>query len=235
MSRPLPPATDRQTTEIRQRAKSPQQKALRRQQILDAAARRFASAAFDKVNLVDIAADAGITKAALYRYFRSKETLFLALYLQQMEALVQSAEQLSAPGEQLGVADACLQVIEQHPLFCGLNAIIHTVLEQNLTVDEARAFKTELLPLMARFASQISRWLPLTSDQAIGLLHHIQASMIGCWHIAHPGTTTLEVMSQAPFDILKVEFRQVFRQHIQWLISGLNEQLQSQGDSGAGL
>ena len=204
-------------TEIRQRAKSPEQKALRRQQILDAAAGHFADAAFDKVNLVDIAQSVGISKAALYRYFRSKETLFLALYLKQLEAMVESAETLD---QSRTPADACVEVIDQHPVFCRLNAILHTVLEQNLTVAEAKDFKRELLPLMARFAQKISDWLEIDVPQAITLLHHIQASMIGCWHIAHPSDTARQAMADAPFNILQVEFRSTFHQHIHWLMAG---------------
>lgn len=216
-----PPQHGDAQQEIRQRAKSPQQKALRRQQILDAAARRFSEAAFDKVNLVEIATDVGITKAALYRYFRSKETLFLALYVQQLAELVDSAEALD---RSLDPADACVTVIEQHPLFLRLNAILHGVLEQNLTVDEARAFKTELLPLMARFAQQLSDWLGITPAAAIRWLMHCQASMIGCWHIAYPAANAREVMQQPPFDVLQVEFSEVFRQHIRWLVDGLLRQ-----------
>lgn len=209
--------SDNAIPEIRQRAKSPEQKALRRQQILDAAAVHFDDAAFDKVNLIDIAQHIGITKAALYRYFRSKETLFLALYLQQLEAMVVSAEALD---EQRTPADACVEVINQHPLFCRLNAILHTVLEQNLTVDEAKDFKRELMPLMARFAQKISDWLGISIPQAISLLHHIQATMIGCWHIAHPSETAAEAMQQPPFNILLVDFKTVFHQHIHWLMAG---------------
>jgi AcrR family transcriptional regulator len=209
---------------IRHRAKSPEQKALRRQQILDAAAAHFAGAAFDKVNLIDIAQHIGITKAALYRYFRSKETLFLALYLQQLEVMVASAEVLDT---QQTPAEACVEVINQNPLFCRLNAILHTVLEQNLTVAEAIDFKRELMPLMARFAQKISDWLGVSIPQAIGLLHHIQATMIGCWHIAHPSETAAEAMKQTPFDHLLVDFKTVFHQHIHWLMAGF---IEVQGD-----
>lgn len=209
------------TPQIRQRAKTPEQKALRRQQILDAAAQHFADSAFDKVNLADIAQSVGITKAALYRYFRSKELLFLALYLQQMEALVTSAEALpSAPPKDQSAADACVAIIDQNPLFCRLNAILHSVLEQNLTVEEAKTFKQALLPLMARFASKISEWLAVSIADAIALLHHIQATMIGCWHISHPSETTRQALLDPRFSLFRVDFRSTFQQHLRWLIAG---------------
>ena len=56
---------------IKQRAKNPEQKALRRQQILLATKNRFSKSSYEDVNLQHIAADVGMTKAALYRYFRN--------------------------------------------------------------------------------------------------------------------------------------------------------------------
>ncbi|WP_156506077.1 TetR/AcrR family transcriptional regulator, partial [Oleiphilus sp. HI0117] len=77
---------------IKQRANNPEQKALRKQQILDATRKRFSDLAYEDLNLNVIAADVGITKAALYRYFRNKETLFLALFVETLEELIHSAQ-----------------------------------------------------------------------------------------------------------------------------------------------
>ena len=68
-----------------QRARSPEQKAERRAQILAAAATFFEQERFEAISLASIARKAGVTKAALYRYFSSKEALFLGLYLDELE------------------------------------------------------------------------------------------------------------------------------------------------------
>ena len=77
---------------IKQRAVSSEQKQQRISQILDAAANQFSHQDYIDIRLVDIASDVGITKAALYRYFRTKETLFLALYEQQLNLLGERAK-----------------------------------------------------------------------------------------------------------------------------------------------
>ena len=76
---------------IKCRATTPEQKALRLTQIIDVTAARFTTFSYEDVNLKHIAADVGITKAALYRYFRNKETLFLAVYTQEIACLAQTA------------------------------------------------------------------------------------------------------------------------------------------------
>jgi AcrR family transcriptional regulator len=50
-----------------------------RQATLDAAARLFAAQTFDKVRMEDVAAEAGIGKVTIYRYFATKETLYTQL------------------------------------------------------------------------------------------------------------------------------------------------------------
>jgi AcrR family transcriptional regulator len=48
--------------------------------LLAAARRRFGTSGFAGTSLDDVAAEAGVTKGALYHHFRSKEHLFLAVY-----------------------------------------------------------------------------------------------------------------------------------------------------------
>lgn len=51
----------------------------RRQQILDAARTRFADYGFARTSMADIVAEAGLSTGAIYRYFRSKEELVIAV------------------------------------------------------------------------------------------------------------------------------------------------------------
>ncbi|MDR3569573.1 MAG: helix-turn-helix domain containing protein [Syntrophobacteraceae bacterium] len=55
--------------------------------MIDAAERVFASKPFDEVSMRDIASEAGISHATIYRYFPDQQTLFV-------DALVRGVEQL---------------------------------------------------------------------------------------------------------------------------------------------
>jgi AcrR family transcriptional regulator len=54
--------------------------ALRRARIVDAAARLFAATRYDAVQIDDVARAAGVAKPTLYRYFATKEELFLEAF-----------------------------------------------------------------------------------------------------------------------------------------------------------
>jgi AcrR family transcriptional regulator len=77
----------------------------RRRNILQAAAAQFSARAFDQVQMDDIARAAGVGKATLYRYFASKEELYLESFDAVLTALdrrlAEAAEAPLPPAEQL--------------------------------------------------------------------------------------------------------------------------------------
>lgn len=55
--------------------------------IIDAAEKQFFAKAYDAVSMDDIAAEVGLSKAALYRYFENKEALYFAIGLRATRIL----------------------------------------------------------------------------------------------------------------------------------------------------
>jgi len=180
---------------IKQRAVGKEQKQQRISQILTATEQRFLNEDFNEIRLVDIAADVGITKAALYRYFRCKELLFLALYQQQVDLLVKNVASLISKHSLVkGLTLAILSV----PLYCKLTSILHTILERNLTIEETIEFKRALAEKMARFVDKIAPLLAMPNElviQKILMLHHC---IIGAWSNSQPSDVVLKALAQEP-------------------------------------
>ncbi len=63
------------------------EKLKRRNDIVDAAQRRFFECGFDGVSMDDIAGDLELSKPALYRYFKNKESLYYAVVIRGMVIL----------------------------------------------------------------------------------------------------------------------------------------------------
>jgi AcrR family transcriptional regulator len=59
----------------------------RRQQIVDAARRRFASDGFARTSMADIVIESGLSTGAIYRYFTSKDEIVIAVCEQGTDAL----------------------------------------------------------------------------------------------------------------------------------------------------
>ncbi|EUA50387.1 bacterial regulatory s, tetR family protein [Mycobacterium xenopi 3993] len=56
--------------------------------MIDAAERIFAAQPYEDVTMAAVAAEAGISRALLYRYFPGKRTLFAAVYRRAAERLL---------------------------------------------------------------------------------------------------------------------------------------------------
>ncbi len=208
---------------IKQRAKSEAQKELRRQQILDAARHRLSQQSFDQINLIHLAADIGITKAALYRYFRNKETLFLALYQQALERFIQcvvsaATSGMSERGADMKVSDAIISALDDCPEYAQLSAILHIMLEQNLREDEAREFKRELLMRFGVLVELMQKYAGFNEQDASTRLLQIHQAIIGAWHVSHPSDVLRNVLAEPEFERLNLNFSTTVRQHIQQLL-----------------
>jgi AcrR family transcriptional regulator len=59
----------------------------RRQEVIDAACRIFASMGYAATNVEDIAKEAGMAKGTVYLYFKSKEEVFVAVLARDLEIL----------------------------------------------------------------------------------------------------------------------------------------------------
>src|SRR5215213_200382 len=103
----------------------------RGQQIIDTAARLFAQGHYHEVRMEDIAAQAGVAKGTLYRYFEDKEDLYLALLLHGMERLLhESRSNVTGPGAAedrlLAFITGVVRFYERNPYFLELWARIET-------------------------------------------------------------------------------------------------------------
>lgn len=201
------------------RARSRTQKAQRREDILVAAGGLLGERPLDRIKLVDIALRSGITKAALYRYFPSREAIFLALYLREMDTLVrQAGEAHRIVG---GVADYLAQRLIDAPLFCRLSAVLHTVLEQNLDEEQALRFKWALLERMRELTADLAERFDLSSARAGRLLLFAHQIVIGAWAASHPPPAVALALESGPLNALRVDFADSLTRQLRFMEAAL--------------
>jgi AcrR family transcriptional regulator len=74
------------------------EKKMRRQQIMDAAKKVFASKGFGSATVENITEEAELSPATLYLYFKNKDELFASLNLRMLEALIAKMESVRDQG-----------------------------------------------------------------------------------------------------------------------------------------
>jgi AcrR family transcriptional regulator len=127
----------------------------RRAQILREAAQLFGSHGFNGTTTRDVAARIGITEAALYRYFPSKEAMYVAILDERMAAsdLLAPIEALAESGDDravfTGLALTLLRSVEADPSI--LRLLLYSALEGH---QMARPFQEGRIRRLRDFLSR---------------------------------------------------------------------------------
>lgn len=172
-----------------------------------AAARLFADKGFEKVSLNGIAREVGIAKSALYRYFESREEIFLVLLKRDWESwtadITDALAPLAGTGDAGAVAAALARSIAARPRMCKLISVLSSVLERNLSEDAIYRFKMSSLTLGMQGIEALHAALPalpIARCQEFLLAQH--AVIAGLWPMSQYNEVTERVMCRpelAPF------------------------------------
>lgn len=197
---------------MKQNAISAEAKAQRRADFLLTARRLFLQQQ-SLPAVADIASDTGLAKGTVYRYFRSKEEIFLALLsedfsdlFRQLEGVIAELPQpLTAGAEPF--AKAYLALLQQSPTLLPLLALLNAVLEQNLPQQQLLLFKQQLAQALDGLGAQLARRFPeLTTSHASQLLLHSYALTLGLYQSTRiPGAVML-LVQQAGLASLQRDF-----------------------------
>ncbi|GLF98824.1 TetR/AcrR family transcriptional regulator [Streptomyces yaizuensis] len=188
------------TTPSFQRARRPEHKEQRRQDILRAAAELGRREGVRPVTLTDIAAGAGVHKSAVLRYFASREAVFLLLTADGWQDWADAAgEALRGPGDPATVAAALAGTLADRPLFCDLLGHAQLNLERGVTQEQVRDFKVTTLDAVDRVALALTTALPwMDRGQAVDVIAGTTAMAAQQWQTSNPPDTLARLYAEDP-------------------------------------
>ena len=209
-----------------QRARQPEQKEIRTLRILQAAGELFDEWEFADISMKEIAASAGLGKASLYHYFKTKEEVFLTLYRLEMDrwldAFLKEAKRVKT-ADCGGTARALVNAARENERFCGLAAVFSIVLERNVTKPFVTDFKLSLIGPIAKFSEVLQSKIPTIDDeQARQFVFQHHALIAGLWPVAHPNELVDSVMDQEALEGFRIDFFEVFESALEKMFSAMN-------------
>jgi AcrR family transcriptional regulator len=209
-----------------QRARKPEQKEERRKAIMEAAADLFLGLDFDEVSLNGIARRAGVAKSNVYRYFASKEEIFLHLYVEDVTDWASELEEKLAALPPASGPEAVAKVIAAatagRPRLAALFALLSSVLERNVTEEALIEFKRELRSTLSDTVQAIHRAVPdLSEEQIVKFELYAHALVAGLWHFATPNPVMKKVLDRPEFEYMRVEFHRDLEHALRALLVGL--------------
>jgi len=214
-----------------QRARSPEQKAERTEQILGAAEAMLAEGQdVARLSLSELARRAGMAKSNVYRYFESREAILLALLEDRTERwareVIAALRQLDSGGSNASHVDAMARVLAEsataRPVMCHLMSALPSVLEHNVSLAPVRSYKASSLDLIGRLATAMHAVVPeLGTELHSELLHHAFAFIVGSWPLAHPSEVAEEVLKDPALAPLRHAFAEDLRRVVGLMASGM--------------
>ncbi|MET7331677.1 TetR family transcriptional regulator [Nonomuraea sp. NPDC005650] len=209
------------------RARRPEHKQQRREEILAAARDLAIASGVRNVSLGAVAEAVGLAKSNIMRYFGTREEIYLILaadeWHQWAAAVTTRLEAVSggvAPDEVVsgrvapdgvasgratsggvasgGVAAVLAETLADRPLLCDLLSQTATTLEHNVSVEAARTFKRAIHAVIADLGEQVARVTGLTADEGVELVAAATALAGILYPIANPSPTLAELYAQDP-------------------------------------
>lgn len=195
---------------IKQRAMLEEDKQLRRQAILSAAAALLLQHPERLASVQDVALQSGLAKGTMYLYFRTKEEIYLAVHEQQthqffdtLEALV--ARERSRPSLKRLTRNV-VEAIRQHPSFLPL-AIQCPEFERNADLDVVAHCKAGIGARLQQIGAAMEITYPrLKKGDGARLLIRSYGLMLGLWQLTAPTPVRERLLERADLAVFRLDY-----------------------------
>jgi len=195
--------------QVRKRAIGAEQKEARRNHILRAALDLLGRTRYEDISMNAVAREARLAKGTLYLYFKTKEEVFLALATELMAQDFNRIDArllgLPAPAEIEDVAGILASMVGRADRKRRLMAILHGVLERNVSFDAGLAFKHLLRRRLTYTGLLLEERLPfLTDGQGVEVLLILHALGVGFMQMAANSEVGTRILDTPGMEIFRI-------------------------------
>jgi AcrR family transcriptional regulator len=216
------------------RARSEEQRAVRREAILETAAAMLAEMPVADLSLNELSRRVGLAKSNVLKYFESREAVLLELLDTEMhdwtrqleEALGVPAADESVDARVRRLVETVVATLGSRPMFCALVSAQASVLEHNISTDVALRFKRAAIDGYRDLVQVLLGTLPELGEDGAGRFIAAASMLIGAiWAHANPATAILAVYDRDPeLAALRMEFaadlQETLEVHLRGLLAG---------------
>lgn len=195
---------------IRQRAILDEDKQLRRQAILAAAAMELLEHPDRLASVEEVARRAGLAKGTMYLYFTTKEEIYLAVHEQHSHSFFDSLEALllkergrpSLKRFNRNVVEA----IRQNPAYLPL-AVQCPSFERNADLEIVARCKAGIGARLQRIGASVESIYPgLKKGEGARLLIRSYALMLGLWQLTAPSPAREQLLARSELSVFRLDY-----------------------------
>jgi len=208
-----------------ERARTEEQKELRIAEIISATKRLYKKYSFEEITFVLIAEEASFTRSNLYKYFNSKEEIFLEFLKQDIKNWRKDLVKNYPDEKDYTIEEFVniwVSILVSHKRLLELIAILFSFLEKNTSVDSLTNFKLSVKNDLEQLIIFLCRIFPkLTPDKAAEFIYLQFGSATGLYQMTDHSEVQLKAMEHPELKDMKIEFNPYFKNSVEYLIRGL--------------
>lgn len=154
------------------RARSPEKKQERFNQIMEVTNDLFLKHSYHDITLTTIAKALNWSRGNLYKYVNTKEEICLEIYLSKQEEFINSLKESfeSKKIDQVYFANKLSQCFDQHRLYLRYHNILATIIETNVSVEKLADFKIKSYKQREYFFELLQIQCPQLSPKQVKML-----------------------------------------------------------------
>ena len=206
------------------RARSDKQIEQRINEITKATASLYESRRFEEITFAMIAREANFTRSNLYRYFNTREDIFLELLKHDIADWRKEILEITPDGfRNLEIfSEIWVDTLQKHQRMVKLFSILYTRLEQNSSLEALTEFKQKLLQELTLVAEFLVKKLPFPSVAAAEEFLFAQSFMaIGTYPMLELTPKQKQAMETVGMDTNPQYFKRIFTSSIHALLKGV--------------
>ena len=208
-----------------QRARSSKQVKHRENEILEAAEELFRSIGYENITMQMIARKSHFTQSNLYRYFKTKEEIFLRIYITDLRQFNELADAEFKTELELKVfAEKWTEILISQKRLLELAPLLTVSLEKNTSDEVYRQAKKAIAELSSALGAVVSRALPcLNNTQIYNFLITNQALAAGAWPLSRFTEAQKKIIKELDIEHVRIDFRPYYRNAVLTYLRGLCE------------
>jgi len=207
------------------RARSENQKQERINQIVKATANLYIDKTFEEISFVSIAKEAKFTRSNLYKYFSSKEEIFLEFLKDDISIWKNELIETIDINKSYSIdefVDFWVDLQLKHKRFLELLSLLYTSLEKNISMEHLVLFKRDVVNNILDLSKILIVLFPKLSEKDISDFINLQfSSAIGLYQMTNLSETQKKVLSKDQFKHLQIDFTYSYKMSIKAILNNI--------------
>lgn len=191
------------------RARSANEKALKRKAILSAAEKLLEKRDGQFPTATEIAKHAKVSKGTVYVYFKTKEEIYLVLFLTKLQEWAKDVSRLLQRIENPDIksaANALAQYPNKNPMLMVLGGTLHGVLEKNAPFESILEMKIQVAALVEECGTLLNKYFPwLPPEQGAKFMLTAYTLFNGLFQSASSSPRLKKELTTRSIDIFRVD------------------------------